>query len=276
MPILNKYTLGIRFEEALDHVKKYNDQGIACSLSHLPLLKNNPWSIDREIRMYFRMLDRIKSRELNCDVTVKLHQLGVYGKPGLTEKSIKQIVGHASGLNNFVWVDMERRGTVDITIELYRELYQQYPESFGICLQTYLHRTQRDMKLLLAKGLPMRLVKGFYKDYDFPTWKEVTENYRTLMPYVMDHSSKPAIATHDLELLDEAKRYIVANGLKDKVEFQFFKCVRDDMARQLTKEGFRARIYVPFGSVFRFLIDGFTTFDVWHQIERMIGFSPWP
>lgn len=276
MKLFDKYTLGIRFNDALEAVKKFNDQGIACSLSHLPLLKNNLSSIDREIRTYFRILDKINDLHLNCDVTLKLHQLGIYGSTSIAERSVRKIIEHAQNFNNFVWVDMERQRTVDATIELCRELYQHYPGSFGICLQAYLYRTQRDMKLLLSKNMPMRLVKGFYRDYDFGTWKEVTENYRALMSYVMDHSSRPAIATHDMELHEEAKYYVIANGLKDKVEFQFFKCVRDDLARQLAREGFRVRIYVPFGSVLRFLVDGFTTFDVWHQVERMIGFSPWP
>ncbi len=275
MKIFKKFTPGSNIVDVLEDVRRYNNDGIACSISYLPVLKNSPWRVDQEVNVYFEILEKINEQGANCDVTIKLHQLGVYGRSGLVEESVARIVDYAKSLNNFVWVDMERSDTVDATIELCRELYQRYPGSFGICLQAYLKRTERDMKLLLSMGMPMRFVKGFYKDHDFNSWDEVSQNYRHLMTYVLDHSSRPAIAGHDLEIHKEVKRYVIENGLKEKMEFQFFKGVRDDLARQLVHEGFHVRIYVPFGSVWRFIIHGFRTFDLMHQIERMAGFKPW-
>ncbi len=260
---------------ALEEVKRYNNDGIACSLSYLPILKSNPWSVDQEVNKYFEMLRTIDEEEADCDVTLKLHQLGVYNSATLVGESVEKIVAYAKSLNNFVWIDMERPDTVDITIELARQLYLTYPGSFGICQQAYLKRTERDMKLLLTTGMPMRFVKGFYREHDFLTWGQVTKNYERLMIYLLDHSSRPAIATHDLVIHEKAKRYVLEHGLKNKMEFQFFKGIRDDLAKQLAREGFRVRLYVPFGNAGRFILNGWRTFDIGHEIERMLGFVPW-
>src|SRR5688572_20324911 len=104
-------------EDALERVRRINDQGMACSLSHLPVIKNNSFSIEREVRMYFKMLQKISENSFDCDVTLKLHQLGIYGGTRITQESVKRIIARAHALNNFVWVDMERRETVSPTIE---------------------------------------------------------------------------------------------------------------------------------------------------------------
>lgn len=275
MKILRRYLGGVHINDALKDVKGYNDSGVACSISYLSILKNNPESVEQEVNVYFEILNAINQSKVNCDVTLKLHQFGVYGKKeGLAEESVARIVQYAKSMNNFVWIDMELPGTVDRTIELACDLHQRYPGSSGVCLQAYLKRTESDLKFLSSKGLPIRFVKGFYKGYDFKSWNEVTENYRQLMTHILDHSSKPAIATHDLALYEEAKRYILENNLKHKVEFQFFKGVRDDLARELAREGFQVRIYIPFGSFPRFILHGLHTFDLWHQIRRLLGFAP--
>jgi proline dehydrogenase len=143
----------------------------------------------------------------------------------------------------------------------------------GICLQAYLKRTERDLKLLGAHKSPIRMVKGFYNDRDFNTWEEVTQNYFRLLPILLTQSSYPAIATHDEKIINEAKKIIREKNITN-AEFQFFLGVRDDLVQQLVKEGFRVRVYIPYGNFWRFLLKGLRTFDILHGLERLFGLRP--
>jgi proline dehydrogenase len=262
-------------EAALAEVTRLNADGIAGSLSYLPVLKNSPSAVARECEVYERMLDGVARRHLNCDVTLKLHQLGVYGAEGLAERSVRRIAEYAGKKGSFVWIDMERPDTVDATVELFRSLWTSHIQNIGICLQSYLTRTERDLILLTSHGAPVRMVKGFYAGYDMKPWREVTANYARLLPWLLERSGFPAVATHDRELIAQAEHYIRSHGLERKAEFQFFSGVRDDDARRLAADGFRVRVYVPWGGMGRFLRSGLSTFDTVHQLERMFGFMPW-
>ena len=259
--------------QALQQVEEYNKQGILCSLSYLPVIKTSSGQIMREVEEYGRILEKISQKKLNCDITVKMHQLGIYGREGLAEAAVERIVYLAKQYGVFVWVDMERPDTVDATVEIFRVLAQKH-DNLGICLQAYLKRSERDMRLFLSRSVPIRLVKGFYRQHDFKSWQEVSENYERLMGEILRKSVKPAIATHDLRLIEKAKEIVKSEGIKN-AEFQFFSGVRDDLARQLVKEGYRVRIYIPYGNLWRFLWRGLRTFDLFHQVERMLGLMPW-
>src|SRR3989344_3020149 len=147
---------------ALQQVEEYNKQGISCSLSYLPVIKTSQDQIEWEVKEYRQVLEKISQNKLDCDITVKMHQLGIYGREGLAEAAVEQIVFSAKQYGNFVWVDMERPDTVDATIEIFRVLVQKY-DNLGICLQAYLMRSERDMRLFLSRSVPIRLVKGFYR-----------------------------------------------------------------------------------------------------------------
>ncbi len=259
---------------ALQQVEKYNKQGISCSLSYLPVIKTGSNQIKREVEEYGRILEKISQNKLDCDITVKMHQLGIYGREGVAQAALDQIAFLAKQAGNFVWMDMERPDTVDATIEIFRVLSPKY-ENLGICLQAYLKRSERDMRLFLSRSVPIRLVKGFYHQHDFDSWQTVSDNYQQLMQEILRKSLKPAIATHDLRLIEKAREIIKSEGIKN-AEFQFFNGVRDDLARRLVKEGYKVRIYIPYGNLWRFLWKGLRTFDLFHQIERMVGLMPWP
>lgn len=276
MNIFKKFTPGGTIADALAVVQRYNDDGIVCSVSHLAVLKNDPSAVAAEVEIYLELLENIQRFGLESDVTLKLHQLGVYGAVGLAGASVQRIAKEAHSSNNFVWIDMERQPTIDTTLDLCRALHHTFPGTVGICLQAYLTRSKRDMQSLVGSGIPIRLVKGFYNDADITSWHDVTVNFRQLMTSLFDTSSFTAIASHDLAIVAEAKEYVLQHNLKQTVEFQFFQGVRDDLARDLMREGFRVRIYVPFGDLTRFIVQGFRTFDVWHQFQRTLGFTPWP
>jgi proline dehydrogenase len=266
--VYRRYSPGRNLSDAVSLVRYFNKHNVKCSLSFLPIKKDNSIAIHEEAAEYFRLLDTIKKERLACDVTLKLHQFGVYHNKDVMRTCIHDVVAYAHQLNNFVWIDMEMPETVDDTVALFTELHKQYPNT-GIALQAYLKRTENDMKHVLEQKAPIRLVKGFYKAQQFKTWKEVTDNYSHLLHQLLLNSEKPCVATHDPVLIAKAKEIIDRHNLKKKAEFQFFNGVCNDRAIQLAKEGYNVRVYVPYGKVWRFLLHGFSTFDVYHQLQRL-------
>lgn len=252
-------------------VKKLNSNGISASLSYLPVIARSEIEIVKNVRMYESMLNIIKQEKLDSDVTLKLHQFGVYKSLKRAKTAIAKIVDKAVMLNNFVWIDQERKITVEAAIEIFEEVNNQ--GNTGLCLQAYLDRTEADLKYILKQHVPIRLVKGFYKPYDFDSWDKVTQNYDKLLEPLIKDCLRPAIATHDLRLIKKAKALIAKYGKKETAELQFFKGVRDDLAKRLVEEGFKVRIYVPFGNVLKFLYKGMSTFDNYHHMQRFFGFK---
>lgn len=259
---------GVRsLDEAVSIIKQYNSKGVPGILSHFPLRKDDAKSVRGEIKEYHELLDRIRKEKLDCEISIKLNQLGVYEDNALAERSVTDIVSYARKKGIFVWIDMELSGTTDATINIFKKLHKKY-RNVGICLQAYLKRTEKDMKALLKdKSIIMRFVKGFYKEHDFKSWADVTENYSRLMKFFLLHSSRPGIATHDRKLIAKAKRLIKKHRIK-KAELQFYRDVFDDFALKLKKEGFKVRMYVPYGHMFLFLVKGWKTFDMSRQFQR--------
>jgi proline dehydrogenase len=258
-------------DKAAQVVQSINRKGIATSLSYLPVVARTEPEVEQNRQMYLDMLNRIKHGKLDSDVTLKLHQFGVYKSMKIAQQAISSVVAEAERLGNFVWIDMERKITVEAAIEIFDNIYENH-KNIGICLQAYLARTEADMKYLLQRRVAMRLVKGFYKPSDFKDWSRVTENYSRLMEILLEKSDRPCIATHDLTLVEKAKKIIREKDIK-QAEIQFFRGVRDDLAMHLVKENFKVRLYVPFGNVFKFFLKGLTTFDNYHHFQRLLGFK---
>lgn len=269
MPQLSCYTCGPRLQDALEGVRTYNALGVKTSLSHLPVKTTRPEKVQEEVEQYRAMLRGIEETRLDSDVTVKLHQFGIYGSYGLCRDAVREVIEEAHRLNNFVWIDMELGDTIDDTIRLYREM-RGVTDQVGICLQAYHKRTEADMNGLLRDGAIIRLVKGFYKDSDFRRWSDVTANYERLMFRLLAEGTRPIIATHDLRLLDKALHYIRKHEPRN-VEIQFAKNIRDQLAEELARQGFNVRLYFPFGDTTKFLIHGIWSFDKWRNLQRILA-----
>ena len=260
----------MNLSRALERVKIYNRQGIACSLSYLAVTLNSEKLVKKEVTRYVRMLNWISEKNLNADVTVKMHQLGIYLDERIAYNAIEEIVAAAEVCKNFVWIDMYLPDTVDATIKIFLQLRKKY-QNVGICLQAYLERTADDLREVLKEPCPLRLVKGFYKEYDFDDWNAVTENYENLLNYVLAHSDRPAIATHDRQIIEKAK-HAVRQSSSTNAEFQFFAKVCDGLASELASEGYHVRIYLPLGNFWPFLLREGKTFNTWQNFKRLIRF----
>lgn len=259
-------------DKVIKEAHKIQSKGIDISISFLPVETKTKEDILINTKTYIEILERIKSEGLRGDATLKLHQFGVYKYKDLMIENVGKVVAHAEKLGIFIWVDMERPDTVDATIELFNNLIKKY-KNVGICLQTCLKRTESDMQKLLVNKVPMRLVKGgFYVPYDITEWSKVTENFSKLMEYMLEHSDRPCIATHDIGLIEKAKQIIKDKNIKN-AEFQFFYGVKNDIAEKLSSEGYKAAIYIPYGNLFTYIWNGFRTFDMNRNIQRVLRFK---
>ena len=274
MALFHSFVAGSSIDEAVEVCRPFNRDGIACSLSYLPISQTDPQAVEADASEYLSALETIGREQLDADLTIKLHQLGIHGDPPLAETAVRRIVAAAEAAGSFVWIDMETRETVDATIEIYRRVASASP-SVGICLQAYLERTDEDLDRLLDEGAAVRLVKGFYRRNDVASWREVTRRYSTLMVRLLDRSPRPAIATHDLDLVEQTVAILRRKALC-AAELQFFLGVRDELARELRAQGLKVRIYIPYGRVARYWFSGFRTFDLRRQAQRLMGFRPRP
>ena len=266
---LSKRYGGINIKGIVKRVKKYNSRGIAISVAYLPIKQENSLEIDKHIKEYTQILDIIYKNKLDCDITIHLNQFGIYGGVGLAKKSIEPILQKATETNNFVWIDMGE-GAIDESIEVFKQSWKNY-KNIGLCLQAYLKRTRADLEQVLKNKVPVRLVKGYYKADDFKTWDEVTQNYASLMEILLSKSSHGGIATHDLDLIEKTKNLI--NNKLHNMEFHMFCGVRDKLAISLVKQGYRVRLYMFYGNLFTYFLNGFSTFDNSRNIQRFFGFK---
>ena len=246
---------------ATEKTKKYNSLGIATSISYLPVRGYRKEDVGDDIAEYLALFDDIRSQGLNADVTIKLIQFGAFSTIELVRENLKHVLKKGRETKTRIWFDQELDWLVDDVIDLATE---QSQVDVGVCLQAYRSRSINDVDRV--SNLPVRLVKGFYNDYDIRPWKQVTENYSRIMDKLATNSHYPCFATHDYTLIEKAKEI-----LKEKDgEIQFFAGLRDDLAEQLIKEGYKVRIYVPYGRVFRFLWYGMPLFDMPRALQRLM------
>ena len=248
-----RFVAGETLEDALRAIQGLNAKGISASLDLLGESVTN----EREARAagaaYVGMLDRIAERRLDANVSVKLTAMGLDISEELCASIMHEVLRNAQSLNTFVRLDMESSAYTERTLRLFEDrLYPAYKNHVGIVLQSYLYRTWSDVERAVRMRCRVRLCKGAYKEpasVAFAEKKEVDANYKKCMQALLEHGNYPAIATHDPQLIQEAKRYAAEHDIdSSRFEFQMLYGVRRDLQEQLVRDGYRMRVYVPFGT----------------------------
>ena len=186
-------------------------------------------------------------------MSVKLTQMGMDLDPQLAEQIVREMTEHARATGSFVRVDMEGSEYTQATIDMVRRIHAEPGNEghVGTVIQAYLYRSRKDIESLNERGIRVRLCKGAYLEpasVAFPKKAQVDQNYIELMQLLLDKGKYPAIATHDEKMIEATKAYVKAHNIsRDAFEFQMLYGIRRDLQRQLAKEGYRVRIYVPFG-----------------------------
>jgi proline dehydrogenase len=248
-----RFVPGETLDEALEVVRILNARGISVSLDLLGESVTN----EREARAardeYLRILDRIHETHLNANVSVKLTAMGLDIDHELCVAVMQDILTRAQQYDSFVRIDMEASEYTDVTLKMFEErFFPTYKTNVGVVLQSYLYRTFADVEHMNSLRARVRICKGAYKEppsVAYPEKKDVDANYVKCMRELMLRGNYPGIATHDPTMINAAKHWAKEQGIeKDRFEFQMLYGVRRDLQQSLVREGYRMRVYVPFGT----------------------------
>lgn len=249
----NRFVAGENLSTALDAVEKLNARGITASLDLLGESVHNEGEARAAGREYLGMLDTINDRKLNANVSVKLTAMGLDISEELCTRVMQDVLDRAAKYDTFVRLDMEGSAYTQRTLDLFEHrLFPAYREHVGIVLQSYLYRSFADVEHANRIRARVRICKGAYKEPDTVAYaekKEVDANYLKCMHELMLNGNYPGIATHDEAIVRDAKRFAKEKGIdSSRYEFQMLYGVRRDLQDQLVREGYRMRVYVPFGT----------------------------
>jgi proline dehydrogenase len=264
----SRFVAGERMEDAERVVTELNSKGINATLDQLGEHTSNADEAIRSANGIIAILDDINKAGIRSNVSIKLTQIGMGMDDKLCIENLTRILERARQYGNFVRIDIEDSPYTDTTIEIFNTMLKNgfTVQTMGMATQSYLLRSENDVRSLLEKGTSFRLVKGAYKEppsLAYPKKTDVDANFDILTSILIDASLTrktnlsldgrippiPAIATHDEKRIAYAKSYAEKVGLpKSGLEFQMLYGIRRDLQEKLSKGGYPVRIYVPFGT----------------------------
>ena len=250
--LTTRFVAGETIEEAVAAIRELNAEGCTASFDHLNESVASPAEAEAEVREYLDILARIDETGIKSNVSIKLTQFGLELDPELAYKNARVVVADAARRGNFVRVDMEASSVTQQTIDIFKRLRAEFGlNDVGIVLQSYLRRTYDDAVEMLKLPARIRICKGAYNEppeVAFPDKKDVDENYVRLMQLLLSSGIYHGIATHDPKMIAATIDFAARNGIgKESFEFQMLYGVRRDLQRQLAKDGYNMRVYVPYG-----------------------------
>jgi len=245
-----RFIAGEELEDALQAVRRLNSEGFAVTLDYLGESVHEAGTAEEATRVYLSVLDRLAAEKLNAHVSIKLTQLGLAIDEGLACRNLAALCERAAREQNFARVDMEGSAFTEATLRVFRAVNAPR-EVLGIAIQSYLYRSEKDITDLLKYGARVRLVKGAYKEppeIAFPRKADVDRSFQKLTEQLLSSGGYHAIATHDARLIAATQEFSRAQGFaRDRFEFQLLYGIRRQLQRDLLRQGWRVRIYVPYG-----------------------------
>jgi proline dehydrogenase len=265
----SRFVAGESCADAIRAIRDLNEKCINATLDQLGEHTSTVEEADRATDNILAVLDEIDKAGVRANVSIKLTQIGMGLDEEICQRNLVRILEQAKKHGNYVRIDMEDTPYTDTTLAIYYSMLQRgfTVSQVGMVVQSYLYRTEADVRKLLEYNTHMRLVKGAYKepsDKAFPKKADVDANFDLLTKQMIDASLKveankistdgrvppiPAIATHDEKRIAFATQYAEKVGLpKEALEFQMLYGIRRDLQEQLVKQGYPVRVYVPFGT----------------------------
>jgi proline dehydrogenase len=245
-----RYIAGETIQHAIQTVRLLNSEGVCATLDVLGEDITTRAEAIASRTQSNEVLHTIAREKLDSNLSIKLTSLGLKIDRDFCAENVREILKVASGYGTFVRFDMEDSTCTTDTIETFKVLHREFPNS-GIVLQAYLRRTEQDVQDLLSERAGFRLCKGIYKepvDIAFQRREEVQRNFLKLLDLMLKAGAYVGIATHDSLLIEGASRMISDLGLRrDQYEFQMLLGVRPELRRKLVRDGHKVRLYVPFG-----------------------------
>jgi proline dehydrogenase len=248
----SRFVAGETVDSALAALVPLNAAGTSGTLDLLGESVSREQDAHAARDTYLQLLDRLHAARVDGNVSVKLTQMGLDIGESLCVANLRAVLERARAHGSFVRIDMEGSAYTAKTLDLFtRVFHPEFGDTTGVVLQSYLRRTAADVEAMIALGARVRLCKGAYKEpatVAFPGKHDVDDNYVACLERLLAAGNYPGIATHDERMLTHAKAFARGRGIEpSRFEFQMLYGVRRDLQRRLRQEGYRLRIYVPFG-----------------------------
>ena len=248
--LASRFIAGETLDDAIRVARELNGKGFEVTLDFLGESVHEAATAEEATRVYLSILDRIASEKLRSHISIKLTQLGLDVDEAQAQRNLEQLWRRAHAIGSFVRIDMENSAHTDATLRVFHAA-QAPPESLGIVIQSYLRRSEQDVDELLRRGARIRLCKGAYKEPEsvaFPDKADVDRSYIQLTEKLLSSGVDHAFATHDSKMVEAAREFARARGVAPEAfEFQMLHGIRRGLQRELVRQGYRVRVYVPYG-----------------------------
>ena len=250
--LAKRFIAGESVDRAMDAVETLNAQGISATLDFLGEDVTARDEAERTRDAYFVLLDAIRARGVDANVSLKLTAMGLLIDEDLAFANLRAVLAAASANRDpFVRIDMEGSNVTDVTLRVFERAFAE-TRDVGPVLQAYLKRTPADVERAIALGARVRLCKGAYNEPPEIAYKDmpaIRSHYLREAEALLDRGRYPAIATHDERIIAAVETYVRERGIaRDAFEFQMLYGVRPELQRRLVAAGYRLRVYVPYGT----------------------------
>ena len=252
--ISGRFVAGMTVDEAIAATQAVNQAGMSVSIDNLGENVTNADEARHSAALYHELLDKIQQLKLNANVSLKLTHMGFDVDERLSYGIVNDLVAHTAKIRNFVRVDMEGSSYTQRTLDFVHRVHAQPGNQgcVGAVIQAYLYRSEKDIERLLAERIRIRLCKGAYKEppeIAFQKKSDVDANYVKLTKVLLKSGIYHGIATHDERMIKATIDFAKAEKiLPAAFEFQMLYGVRRDLQRELVKQGYGMRVYIPFGT----------------------------
>ncbi len=251
-----RFVAGTQVEDVLRVAAELNKKGIAVTIDNLGENVTNVEEARASAQLYHQLLDQIAARKLDANVSLKLTHMGLDVDEKLARGLATGLVQKAAGMSppSFIRVDMEGSPYTQRTLDFVHELHRMpgHAGRVGAVIQSYMLRSESDVRKLLSDGIRIRLCKGAYKEppeIAFQKKSEVDANYIKLTKILLKSGVYHGLATHDENIIKEVKAFAIRENIpRDAFEFQMLHGIRRDLQQSLVRDGWRMRVYVPFGT----------------------------
>jgi proline dehydrogenase len=246
-----RFIAGEQIEDAIAAARALQAKGLLLTLDYLGESVSTTTQATSATREYVRLIEDIVAANIERNISLKLSQLGLAIDRATCVDNMRRILEPSRRHEFFVRIDMENSEYTEVTLEVFETLWNLEYRNIGVVLQSYLYRTERDLRRMNELGARVRLVKGAYREPAAVAYQQkadVDAAYLRQMRLLLDHGTYPAFATHDVALLNEIKAYAAERGIaRDRYEFQMLYGIRRDLQTSFVADGYRMRVYVPFG-----------------------------
>ncbi|TLS38777.1 proline dehydrogenase family protein [Pseudalkalibacillus caeni] len=245
-----RFVAGASLEASLNAIKELNKKGLCVTIDHLGEFVDDANEAQEMADHCIKAIESIAKEGLDSQLSLKLTSMGLDIDEKLALDNMRQIMEAADKNDVFVTIDMEDFERCQKTIDIFKELKKDY-ENIGTVIQAYLYRTSDDIEDLNQYSPNLRLVKGAYKESPkvaFPEKKDVDENFKKIIKMHLLNGNYTAVATHDDNIIEYTKKLVEEHNIpREQFEFQMLYGIRVERQEELLKEGYKMRVYVPYG-----------------------------